>query len=361
MLTEVSPKEIVIIDDNPPSITISDDEDDVSVQPVTSPIYLDGTPNNSRQKMKSCLSEPYSEWNLNGEDGNQTRTEPIPDENEKDEDKYSSDGHLRGESQWPSQSTQLEETQSIKGVDSPVSDGGSSSSSYRVPHQWKSSDINSEAKTNENGHKCGDFPTDPTTMGKWLRAKELKVQNQRLRTKYKKRLFWDIYAERMRPTLRKKVDSIFKQVRDRTSEESCWLYKGPPPSGTTPAVNVLVYFKHEREHHSLRINVGSVMMFLKGMLTDEQKEGIIEEWWHSSHLCGNWRCVNARHRVAEPGAVNQNRNGCFHGTVSECVHIPRCLKHLTIRTAKPKKADLCDDSMLEVSKSVECGGRGVLG
>jgi len=156
-------------------------------------------------------------------------------------------------------------------------------------------------------------------------------QEQREMTKLKKRLFYNTYAAKMETRLRQLTNKFVDGLAATKTEDECWIYAGSGWTGTSDKISVEVKFRHEGKPYRLRINIGFVSMVLQNLLTAEAKEGIIEEWWHASHLCGNWRCVNVRHIHPEPGPVNITRNGCFHGHVAVCPHEPPCRKHLTVQ------------------------------
>ncbi|KAF2271653.1 uncharacterized protein EI97DRAFT_504800 [Westerdykella ornata] len=110
----------------------------------------------------------------------------------------------------------------------------------------------------------------------------------------------------------------------------CWLYPGPTHVWQS-ALKIYVTFSCEGRTYKYTINAGFVALLVHGLLTEAFKEGIIKHRWHASHLCGNWRCTNPMHLVAEPGGVNSRRNLCFYGHLSTCDHDPPCLKHLKLK------------------------------
>jgi len=175
-------------------------------------------------------------------------------------------------------------------------------------------------------------------------------QEQREMTKLKKRLFYNTYAAKMETRLRQLTNKFVDGLAATKTEDECWIYAGSGWTGTSDKISVEVKFRHEGKPYRLRINIGFVSMVLQNLLTAEAKEGIIEEWWHASHLCGNWRCVNVRHIHPEPGPVNITRNGCFHGHVAVCPHEPPCRKHLTVqmesRNPRKRSNDLGKDAGL---------------
>lgn len=161
---------------------------------------------------------------------------------------------------------------------------------------------------------------------------------------FKKRLFYNTYAENMFPKLRERFDKLLQDIPGDRTPNVCWLWQGEPP-GNKHRISMHISFRHEGKGHHITANIGFVGMLLEGLLTVEAKEGIIQHRWHASHMCGNWRCVNPHHIIAEDGSTNVKRNACFHApTPIKCVHNPQCWTHLTIK----KKADdggICSRSL----------------
>jgi hypothetical protein len=150
--------------------------------------------------------------------------------------------------------------------------------------------------------------------------------------KTRKRLFYHTYGPRMLPELRKKVDFFLQFVPVKGSENECWLCTDGLPGVTTSNVIQRSFtFHHNGESLHLSVHIGFISMMLGDMLTDEAKEGIIEQRWHASHLCGNWICINPHHIYAEPASINNQRNHCLPHRHLPCRHVPECLKHLKIK------------------------------
>ncbi|QDS68302.1 hypothetical protein FKW77_010667 [Venturia effusa] len=73
------------------------------------------------------------------------------------------------------------------------------------------------------------------------------------------------------------------------------------------------------------MNFGTANLLVRGLLSDEEKEGIIKKGYQLSHLCGNWRCMNHQHHIVEPQKVNLERKTCFTRNDKHCKHNPPCL------------------------------------
>lgn len=52
------------------------------------------------------------------------------------------------------------------------------------------------------------------------------------------------------------------------------------------------------------MNFGTANLLVRGLLTEEQNNGILLHHYDLSHLCGNWRCMNHRHHFVESKLVN---------------------------------------------------------
>jgi hypothetical protein len=172
---------------------------------------------------------------------------------------------------------------------------------------------------------------------KTLTEKQRLYQERREMTKFKKRLFYTTLASSTRVKLEQLTQRFIGDLAMSKDEDECWIYEGHDSCQTRNNISVKVKFWHEGQQYALCINLGFIQMLLKHLLTPEAKEGIIEDWWHASHLCGNWRCVNVKHIYPEPGPINCSRNSCFHGSLDLCPHDPPCRKHLTIRRERITK------------------------
>ncbi len=109
----------------------------------------------------------------------------------------------------------------------------------------------------------------------------------------------------------------------RSDDDSCWLH--PSPGQSLHSITKWFQWKDDTGTHSVKLHIGVVMLLLTGQITDAQAEGLINEGWHLSHLCGNWTCCNYTHFTVEPGRINVARNACFAHT-RYCTHSPRCMK-----------------------------------
>lgn len=72
------------------------------------------------------------------------------------------------------------------------------------------------------------------------------------------------------------------------------------------------------------MNFGIANLLVRGLLTDEEKRGLIKEKYDLSHLCGNWRCMNHYHHIVESKVVNLQRKACFAHVETPCTHDPPC-------------------------------------
>ena len=110
---------------------------------------------------------------------------------------------------------------------------------------------------------------------------------------------------------------------DRSDDESCWLH--PSPRQSLHSITKWFQWKDDTGTHSVQLHIGVVMLLLTDRITDAQAEGLINEGWHLSHLCGNWTCCNYTHFTVEPGPINVARNACFAQN-RQCKHSPCCMK-----------------------------------
>ena len=158
-----------------------------------------------------------------------------------------------------------------------------------------------------------------------------KAKDRKEKTKASKRLFLYEYVSTQFHELKRRLDLYLDALSKDRDDNSCWLYSGPrlpkPPNRT---IRIVVTFRHQAKQYKVDLNIGFISLLLEGVMTEEQKEGIIEHEWHASHLCGNWTCLNWRHIQPEGGLININRNSCFAQVDKPCEHSPPCLKHLKV-------------------------------
>lgn len=100
----------------------------------------------------------------------------------------------------------------------------------------------------------------------------------------------------------------------------CWLNHEAEGKG---ALRVNVYI--DTISGIWAMNFGIANRLIRGLLSDEEKQGIIYDHWELSHLCGNWRCVDHNHHIVEPKIINFARKDCFKHTAKPCRHNPPCL------------------------------------
>ncbi|KAJ4358633.1 uncharacterized protein N0V89_003217 [Didymosphaeria variabile] len=147
----------------------------------------------------------------------------------------------------------------------------------------------------------------------------------------RKRLFFDTYHHLSRARLENVLRIYYSGTQGGLSPNRCRLYTGrrlpKPPSQT---LRISIEFQHNSRVERLSLNILVVKMLLDGSLSKEHIDGIVNNSWHASHLCGNWTCLNTKHVVPEPGSVNNNRNVCFRDVHGPCNHTPKCMKHLKL-------------------------------
>lgn len=164
-----------------------------------------------------------------------------------------------------------------------------------------------------------------------LEQKKRRIAEKSQQNKVKKRLFYYTYGPgQMMDTLKAKMRNIFEHIPEKRSQHDCWIYQGRLPLSKN-AIRASLSFKHEGILYKVQSHFGFIAMLAEGLMTEKAKEGIIEEQWHASHLCGNWTCVNPRHISPEPGTINSQRNFCLGNANRTCLHIPRCLQQLKIK------------------------------
>ncbi|KAH7126968.1 hypothetical protein B0J11DRAFT_579388 [Dendryphion nanum] len=194
------------------------------------------------------------------------------------------------------------------------------------------------------------YTDDPTknATDEFLRA--ITDDNGKTLLKVRKRLFWHTYWKVQAPILKQRIQDHYYacMCEDRAASE-CWLYKGPRITRGKRVVNFHVGFKHQGKSEKLTIPIALIGRLWEGLMSNDEKEGVIEHSWHASHLCGNWTCLNPQHIIAEPGSINLSRNPCFADRDGRCLHSPQCLKHLKVDVHSLRPA-------MEMSKTAPAEG-----
>ena len=162
-------------------------------------------------------------------------------------------------------------------------------------------------------------------------TKESKVaQKETVNVLDRKRHFMYTPDDAMKEKMKKYVHDVYTLFDGMRSDDDCWLHPSPPPARRNGrpmgTIQCVFFWTDSSGNHKLRVNIGFVALIVERQLTEEQKEGYVNESWHLSHLCGNWTCCNWRHMTVECGRTNVSRNKCF-GSVGRCSHEPPCMKH----------------------------------
>jgi hypothetical protein len=150
----------------------------------------------------------------------------------------------------------------------------------------------------------------------------------KLPIKERKRLFYHTHWSLQQSRLQTVFNRYLHGVQSPKSRSECWFYTSQFLDTTRRVVSAGITFRHTGKSERIVVNVALLGRLLSGLVTDEQKDGIIEYAWHTSHLCGNWTCLNPHHITIEPGRINIGRNSCFADLSGECFHTPKCMKAL---------------------------------
>ncbi|OCL06364.1 hypothetical protein AOQ84DRAFT_365885 [Glonium stellatum] len=127
--------------------------------------------------------------------------------------------------------------------------------------------------------------------------------------------------------LRKWMKYYLDAIPKDKKKNDCWIYSSARLPSSRNSICYASSYRYKNKSRRFSFHYGFIALLVKGQLTDEEKEGIIEEGWHASHLCGNWPCCNPRHIQPEPGNINQDRKTCFR-TRRSCQHYRPCMTSL---------------------------------
>jgi hypothetical protein len=183
--------------------------------------------------------------------------------------------------------------------------------------------------------ESAEFPPegneDPQTYGPTLSPTEDELKKDDI--KFRKEAFYLNWAPRNLEVLKTK---LLRYRPGRVEPGKCWLYDGVTGENQS-VLGITVSFPHQGLRLKYNVNAAMVALLVAGGLTEDAISGIVKQAWHASHLCGNWRCTNPAHIVAESGSVNSTRNSCLHGHRTECDHQPPCMSELKIMDAPAKE------------------------
>lgn len=189
------------------------------------------------------------------------------------------------------------------------------------------------------------------------------VTNDELSVKERKRFFIYSPTAAMKEAMRMHVSNVHQLFPPYRGIGDCMLHPNPGgllKNGKYNQTIVCNYqWKDGSEIHTVGINFGIVALIINHHLTSAQKEGIIHDAWHLSHLCGNWICCNWRHHTVEPGPVNIGRNACFNAS-GQCKHDPRCMKERKIALNLPTSSATpsSGQALAELSMNIENESQG---
>lgn len=184
------------------------------------------------------------------------------------------------------------------------------------------------------------------------------VINDELSVKERKRFFIYTPTDAMKEAMRMHVSNVHQLFPPYRGIGDCMLHPNPGgllKNGKYNQTIVCNYqWKDGSEIHTVGINFGIVTLIINHHLTSAQKEGIIHDAWHLSHLCGNWVCCNWRHHTVEPGPVNISRNPCFNSS-APCKHDPRCMKDKKVALNLPTSpaTPSSGQALAELSMNIE--------
>lgn len=201
---------------------------------------------------------------------------------------------------------------------------------YALPHLFEPSEEFKETSALEESFSTSAIAIDRATDKVGAIWETEPDGDKKLPRKTRKYLFYHTYWVKKRSYLEGVVRNYRVHVQGEKKPDGCWLYTGPKLPKLNGAISHVMRFKHNGQNQLYSPNIMFIALLLQGLLTEEQKQGIIEEAWEASHLCGNWTCLNHAHIVVEPHLVNINRNRCFNRRDEPCQHSPECLKSLKL-------------------------------
>ena len=156
------------------------------------------------------------------------------------------------------------------------------------------------------------------------------VPRDEMPIKDRKRFFIYTPTPAMIIAMKRYVSLTYALLDEFREPEDCWLHPYPPSPKRNGRARGTITNEYKWTDplgsHTLTVNFGIAALFVESSLTDEQKEGYVNEKWHLSHLCGNWTCCNWKHLTVEPGSINISRNACFMLPETCRNHSPPCMK-----------------------------------
>jgi hypothetical protein len=165
-------------------------------------------------------------------------------------------------------------------------------------------------------------------------------------------LFDTSWRPRIFARLRRSVQELLYCINTNEdtnqAENDCWINSQAKGHG-----RIAIHINLGRGNNWI-MNFGIASLLIHGKLTTTQKEGIVNEGWELSHLCGNWRCMNHEHFTVESKTTNLQRMACFNINNRTCTHSPPCMiqhktDHGSYRSLKPKSHEMQKASLLSDS------------
>lgn len=179
----------------------------------------------------------------------------------------------------------------------------------------------------------------------------------------RKRLFIYTPTSAMMTAMRRYVSLTYALLDEFREPEDCWLHPYPPSPKRNGRARGVIHNEYKWTDplgsHTLAVNFGVTALIVESSLTEEQKEGYINDKWHLSHLCGNWTCCNWRHLTVEAGSINISRNACFMLPETCRDHAPPCMKTRKRRlsaTNMTSRETCCNSDSEGRRRRKECGG-----
>ncbi|PSN70360.1 hypothetical protein BS50DRAFT_585794 [Corynespora cassiicola Philippines] len=155
-----------------------------------------------------------------------------------------------------------------------------------------------------------------------------RMPRSELSVEERKKLFYYSYWESEREHLEGILHGYYLHINANREPDQCWLYTYKFYNKCCLGTNVP--FKHHGKGETVYVHITVIAKLLEGLLTSAEKDGLVNQSYHASHLCGNWMCLNPRHVKAEPGGTNQERKSCFNHPCRSCFHEPACMTRLQL-------------------------------
>ncbi|KAI9819123.1 MAG: hypothetical protein M1827_007279 [Pycnora praestabilis] len=149
-----------------------------------------------------------------------------------------------------------------------------------LPPQFMPSDPTQHLPPNVGPENIGTIPNAP---------RDRKTPRNKMSCEARKHFLVHDRTPGITEQMERWVQEIQSLIDLGQGEDDCWLHPGPPRlrirNRVKGSVTKKLTWRDANGRHTVEVNYGIIVLLLKDLVTDAQKEGFIVKSWHLSHLC----------------------------------------------------------------------------